>query len=186
MTKASHDLLRRGGPLWITLTALLMGMNIILSSIRIDIGFAGIYLNNVVINIAAILLDPLAAFFVGGVGSFLGDFFFYPTPMFVSLAVHGLQAVAVSLISRHVLAERRTLSASLAMTVGSIITVIGYTIGRIYIYGDPSHSVAVQVALTKLLPEVAQAGAGAVIAFLLLYPAGLEKSFHRVLHGGKG
>ena len=186
MTKATHDPIRRGSPLWITLTALLMGMNVILSSIRIDIGIAGIYLNNVVINIAAILLDPLAAFFVGGVGSFLGDFFFYPLPMFVSLVTHGFQAVVVSLIYRHVLSERKLLSASLGMTVGSIITVIGYTIGRIYVYGGADHSAAVETAFTKLLFEVIQSGVGAVLAILLLFPAGLEKSFHRVLHGGKG
>ncbi|MBQ6222369.1 MAG: hypothetical protein IJJ44_07140 [Solobacterium sp.] len=29
-----------------------------------------------------------------GIGSFLGDLFFYPAPMYVSPAVHGLQAVA--------------------------------------------------------------------------------------------
>ena len=37
---------------------------------------------------AALSLDPLGAFLVGGVGAFLGDFFFYPLPMFVSLATH--------------------------------------------------------------------------------------------------
>ncbi len=182
MTRATHDPIRRGSPLWITLTALLMGMNILLSMSVFSIPVPGghLYFCDAVINIAAVLLDPLAAFFVGGVGSFLGDVFFYPAPMFVSLVAHGLQAVVVSLITRHVLQDRRVLTASLGMTVGAIIMVIGYTIGRAWVYSTP------EAAIVKLPWEIAQGAFGVVVAIFLLYPAGLEKSFHRVLHGGKG
>ena len=181
-TKSTHDLIRRGSPLWITLTALLMGMNIILSMSVFSIPVPGghLYFCDAIINIAAVLLDPLAAFFVGGVGSFLGDAFFYPAPMFVSLVAHGLQALVVSLISHHVLPDRRVLSSSLGMTVGAIIMTIGYTIGRAWVYATP------EVAIAKLPWEILQGAFGVVVAIILLYPAGLEKSFHRVLHGGKG
>ncbi len=54
-------------------------------------------MNDIVICTAAILLDPLGAFVVGGLGAFLGDMFFYPAPMFVSLVTHGLQAAVISL-----------------------------------------------------------------------------------------
>ena len=47
---------------------------------------------------AALLLDPVAAFCVGGIGAFIGDLLFYPLPMFVSLVTHGLQAVVISLL----------------------------------------------------------------------------------------
>ena len=72
--------LRRSSARWLTTTALLMGMNIVLSLSIFSIPVPGghLYFCDAVIDTAAILLDPLAAFVVGGVGSFLGDFFFYP------------------------------------------------------------------------------------------------------------
>ena len=78
-----------------TLTGMFMAMNVILSMSIFSIPVPGghLYFCDTVINTAAILLDPFSAFIVGGVGSFLGDFFFYPAPMFVSLVTHGLQAV---------------------------------------------------------------------------------------------
>ena len=80
----------RYSPLWITTTALFTAMNVAMSSFGIPVPGGHFYLNDVVICIAAILLDPLSAFVVGGIGAFLGDLFFYPTPMFVSLVTHGL------------------------------------------------------------------------------------------------
>ena len=85
----------------LTVTAMFMAMNVALSSFGVPVPGGHLYLNDIVICTAGILLDPLSAFIVGGIGSFLGDFFFYPTPMFVSLATHGLQAVVISLCSRH-------------------------------------------------------------------------------------
>ena len=70
--------IRRGSVTWLTLTALLAAMNIVLSLSIFSIPVPGghLYFCDAVINTAAILLDPLSAFIVGGVGSFLGDFFF--------------------------------------------------------------------------------------------------------------
>ena len=71
----------------ICITALFMALNIMMSSFGLPVPGGHLYLNDVIICTAAILLDdPKAAFIVGGVGAFLGDLFFYPTPMFVSLA----------------------------------------------------------------------------------------------------
>ena len=92
---------------WLAVTAVLMAMNVGLSSFGVPVPGGHLYLNDVVICTAGILLDPLGAFMVGGVGAFLGDFFFYPTPMFVSLATHGIQAVAISLISHRGGKEKR-------------------------------------------------------------------------------
>ena len=69
---------------WLTVTAMLMALNIAMSSFGIPVPGGHLYLNDAIICTAAILLDPLGAFVVGGVGAFLGDFFFYPAPMFVS------------------------------------------------------------------------------------------------------
>ena len=85
---------------WLTVCGFLMAMNTVLSSFSIPVPGGHFYLNDVIIVAAALSLDPLGAFLVGGVGAFLGDFFFYPLPMFVSLATHGLEAVVISLFAR--------------------------------------------------------------------------------------
>lgn len=59
---------------WLTVTAMLMALNIAMSSFGIPVPGGHLYLNDAIICTAAILLDPLGAFIVGGVGAFLGDF----------------------------------------------------------------------------------------------------------------
>ena len=83
---------------WIALTGLFMGINIIMSSFGIPVPGGHLYLCDLIICTAALLFDPLSAFIVGGIGSFVGDILFYPAPMFVSLVTHGLQAAVISLI----------------------------------------------------------------------------------------
>lgn len=82
--------------LWLCITAMFMALNVAMSSFGVPVPGGHLYMNDIVICTAAIILDPFAAFMVGGVGAFLGDLLFYPTPMFVSLATHGLQAVVIS------------------------------------------------------------------------------------------
>ena len=170
--------IRRGSVTWLTLTALLTAMNIVLSLSIFSIPVPGghLYFCDAVINTAAILLDPLSAFIVGGVGSFLGDFFFYPAPMFVSLVTHGLQAVIVSLLSHRLWRKRQVLSSGFAVTVGALIMVAGYTLGRAYVYST------VEYAIIKLPFEFLQAGFGAVFSIILLYPMQLKKTFHRIFY----
>ena len=106
-----------------TLIAMLLAMTIVLSSFSIPVPGGHLYFNDLVIVTAALMLNPVEAFIVGGLGAFLGDLFFYPTPMFVSLVTHGLQAVVISLlISKK---EHPTLKDYVvAVTVGAIIMVI--------------------------------------------------------------
>ena len=177
MTAATHSI-RRGSIIWLTMTALFMGMNIVLSMSIFSVPVPGghLYFCDAVINTAAILLDPVAAFLVGGVGSFLGDFFFYPAPMFVSLVTHGLQAVVVCFISHRLLQKRQVLASGIGVTVGAIIMVIGYTLGRAYIYSTPEYS------LVKLPFEIVQAGFGAVFAMIVCYPLRLRELYFKVVH----
>ena len=169
--------LRRGSVRWLTATALFMGMNIILSLSIFSIPVPGghLYFNDAVIDTAAILLDPVSAFVVGGIGSFLGDFFFYPAPMFVSLVTHGLQAVAVSWIAHHFLRGKPVFSSSVAVAAGAVIMVLGYTLGRAYGYSTPEY------AMLKLPFQILQAGFGATVSILLLYPMRIRFLFSRVL-----
>ena len=81
----------------LTVTAMFLAMNIIMSSSMLSVPVPGghIYLNNAIITIASILLNPLCAFIVGGIGAFIGDLLFYPAPMFVSLVTHGHRCFAL-------------------------------------------------------------------------------------------
>ncbi len=148
---------------WMALTAMLMAMNIALSSFGVPVPGGHLYLNDVVICTAGILLDPLGAFIVGGIGAFLGDFFFYPTPMFVSLVTHGLQAVVISLCVHRLYHGKKTISAAIGVSIGAVIMVAGYSFGRAFLYSTPEY------ALLKLPFQILQAVTGAVIAMLLCF-----------------
>ena len=173
--------LQRGSVRWLTVSALFMAMNVVLSMSLFSIPVPGghLYFNDAVIDTAALLLDPLAAFLVGGIGAFLGDLFFYPAPMFVSLVTHGLQAVAVSVISRRVLRRKPVVSSSLAVAIGAVIMAAGYTIGRAYVYSTPEY------AVLKLPFQILQAAVGAVISILLVYPMRIGQTFDRVIRRGR-
>lgn len=168
----------RNQTLRLTMTGLFMAMTVILSLSIFSIPVPGghLYFCDTVINVAAILLDPVSAFVVGGIGSFLGDFFFYPAPMFVSLVTHGLQAVVVSLISHRILKRRQALASGIGVIVGAIIMVIGYTLGRAYVYSTLEYS------LIKLPFEIVQAGFGAVFAMVVCYPLRLREMYLKVVH----
>lgn len=158
----------------ITAAGVLMAMNIALSSYGIPVPGGHLYLCDVVICLAGLMLGPVEAFAVGGIGSFLGDLFFYPLPMFVSLATHGLQAVAVSLISHRALKSRPRLASVIAVAVGAVIMVTGYTLGKWFIYSTPEY------AIIKLPYEIAQAALGAVLSLVLYWNAGLHRLFKNI------
>lgn len=157
---------------WLCLTAMFMALNMIMSSFSIPVPGGHLYMNDVVICTAAILMDPLAAFLVGGVGAFLGDLLFYPTPMFVSLATHGLQAVVISLFAHRVMKKHPAVASGIGVTLGALIMVAGYSLGRAFIYSTPEY------ALLKLPYQFLQAGVGAVVGMLLCWKCGLRRLYN--------
>ncbi len=162
---------------WITVTALFMALTIAVSSFGIPVPGGHLYLCDAIICTAALLLDPVAAFIVGGIGSFLGDFIFYPTPMFVSLATHGLQALVISLISCNTvnLSKKKYFAVCLIATViGGIIMVVGYTLGKTFVYSN------FETAMLKLPYEIAQAVLGIVLSLLLCFKFKLNKLFNKM------
>lgn len=158
---------------WLTVTSMLMAMNVVMSSFSIPVPGGHLYLNDAVICTAAILLDPVGAFMVGGVGAFLGDLFFYPAPMFVSLVTHGLQAVVISLCAHYLFKEYKSFGALVGVVLGVMINVIGYSLGRAFVYAT------VEAAVLKFPFQIFQASFGAVLAMLLCFPAGLRKVWDR-------
>ena len=154
---------------WLTVTAMLMALNIAMSSFSIPVPGGHLYLNDVVICTAAILLDPLGAFIVGGGGAFLGDRFVSPAPMCVSLLTHGLQAVVVSRCAHKLFMNRRSRGALVGVLLGVFINVVGYSIGRAFVYATP------EAAMLKFPFQVFQASFGAVVSMLLCFKAGMLK-----------
>ena len=159
--------------LWLCTTAMLMALNVAMSSFGVPVPGGHLYMNDIVICTAAILLDPLGAFLVGGVGAFLGDLLFYPTPMFVSLVTHGLQAVVISVFAHHA-KKHPVLASGLGVAIGAVIMVVGYSLGRAFIYSTPEY------AMLKLPYQILQAVAGAVAGMVLCWKCGIHKLFDRL------
>ena len=159
----------------ITVTAVLMAMNIIMSTSVLSVPVPGghMYLNDVIIVTAAVLLEPFYAFLVGGVGAFIGDMLFYPTPMFVSLVVHGLQAVVISLFVHRWMKSRPVPASLVGAVVGWVITFTGYTLGRAFIYSTPTYAAA------KFPFQVLQTAVGSALALLLCWKCGVVKLYKK-------
>lgn len=161
--------------LWLCTTAMLMALNVVMSSFGVPVPGGHLYMNDIVICTAAILLDPFAAFLVGGVGAFLGDLFFYPTPMFVSLVTHGLQAIVISVFSHYILKKHPVISSGIGVTLGAVIMVVGYSLGRAFIYSTPEY------AILKLPYQILQAVIGAVLGMVLCWNGGIHKLYNKEL-----
>lgn len=151
------------------ITAIFLALNVVMSSFSIPVPGGHLYMNDIAICTAAILLDPFSAFVVGGIGAFIGDLLFYPLPMFVSLVTHGLQAMVISLFSHHVVKKHPALASGIGVTIGAVIMVVGYSLGRAFIYSTPEY------ALLKLPYQILQAAVGAVVAMILCWKCRLAK-----------
>ena len=160
---------------YLCVTAMLMGLNIAMSSFGIPVPGGHLYMNDVIICLAAIMLNPFAAFLVGGVGAFLGDLFFYPTPMFVSLVTHGIQAVVISIFSHYVMKKHPIISSGIGVAIGAIIMIVGYSLGRAFIYSTPEY------AILKLPYQILQAVVGAIMGMVLCWKCGIYKVFRRTV-----
>ena len=160
---------------WLCYTAIFMALNVVMSSFGVPVPGGHLYLNDVVICTAAIILDPLAAFCVGGLGAFLGDLLFYPLPMFVSLVTHGLQAVVISLCARRLLKNRPVLASGIGVVLGAVIMVVGYSLGRAFIYSTPEY------ALLKLPFQILQAAVGAIAGMIICWKFRLRDALARRL-----
>ncbi len=158
-------------------TALFMAINIVLSSSIFSVPVPGghLYMNDVIICLASIILGPFSAFMVGGVGAFLGDLLFYPTPMFVSLVTHGLQAVVISVFSHYVMKKHPAFSSGIGVTLGAVIMVVGYSLGRAFIYSTPEY------AMLKLPYQILQAVTGAVLGMVLCWGCKIRKLYLKML-----
>ena len=160
---------------YLCVTAMFMALNIAMSSFGIPVPGGHLYMNDVIICLASIMINPFAAFLVGGVGAFLGDLFFYPTPMFVSLVTHGIQAVVISIFSHYVMKKHPIISSGIGVAIGAIIMIVGYSLGRAFIYSTPEY------AILKLPYQILQAVVGAIMGMVLCWKCGIYKVFRRIV-----
>lgn len=61
--------------------------------------------------------------------------------MWVTLVTHSLQVLAIALIVGGRLGELSKSRASLGLLLGAIIDLVGYGLGRAFIYGTPAYAI---------------------------------------------
>lgn len=150
----------------LVVAAAFMAINVVFSSFGIPVPGGRIYLCDAVICTAAILFDPVYALAIGGIGALLGDMFFYPAAMFVSLLVHGLQATTVSICTHFTFKKHPLLGMILGGVLGCAIMTMGYTLGKVFVYGELGKWMP---ALITAPFELLQSAVGTVIAITLCY-----------------
>ena len=161
----------------ITFTAILTAINVILSSFHIPLVFANLYLTDVAVCLAGITLDPFSAIIAGGVGAFIGDFFFYPKAMIVTLIVRSVQSVVISVFSRYIMKNHPFISSLIGVFIGCFIMAIGYAYFAVFFYST------IEVAIFKLPEEFFQAAVGGALALLLCYKFRIREIFEKYFSG---
>ena len=152
---------------WITTTAIMTALVVATNFIPAIPTPAGrIYWVDGIVLIAAFLLDPLAAFISGGIGSLLYDVFMSPSMMLPSLIIHGLQGAAVSALIHYVFPNTfkkwEWVKAIIFSIVGAVIVVLGYFAYRSITSGVP-------YAVTNIPRNIIQELIGISIAVVLCY-----------------
>lgn len=163
---------------WIAYTALFTALVIATGYIPPIPGPGGrIYWVDGVILIAAFLMDPVAAFVAGGVGSFLYDFIVGSDMMFFTLIIHGLQGAIVSVLVHYVFnkifpKKLEPLGAGIAAVIAAIETIIGYFLAKCIIEGLP-------VAVSKIPRDVIQEIIGITIAMIICYATTFKRQLEK-------
>ena len=132
----------------LALGGMFMAMNIAVSSYGIPVPGGHLYLCDAVICTAAILLAPFPAMLVGG----------------ISLLVH-----------RKAGEQRKRFPLTLLATlIGALIMVIGYTLGKAFVYGSR------ETAIIGIPYEAAQSLLGVVLSLFLCFKCGLIERFEKL------
>ena len=152
---------------WITYTAMLTALVVATGFIPpIPTPAGRIYWVDGVVLIAAFLMDQLAEFISGGIGSLLYDVFASPSMMLPSLLIHGLQGAVVSALLHYLfpkkLAKWEWIWAAVTAVAGAVIVVGGYFIYRCIVYGAP-------FAATNIPRNIIQEAIGISIAMVICY-----------------
>ena len=165
-------------PKRLTISAFFMALVIILSSSLLSIPVPGghFYFNAIIIFLVGLIFPPTEAVIISGVGSFIGDFLFYPLPMWVTLVTHSLQVLAIALIVGSRLGKLSKSRAALGLLIGAIIDLVGYGLGRAF-YGTPAY------AIMKIPFDIVAAILGLGVAYYIYFHTGFVKQFKKTWEG---
>ena len=163
----------------LTISAFFMALVIILSSSLLSIPVPGghFYFNGIIIFLVGLIFPPTEAVIIAGVGSFIGDFLFYPLPMWVTLVTHSLQVLAIALIVGGRLGKLSKSRAALGLLIRAIIDLVGYGLGRAFIYGTPAY------AIMKIPFDIVAAILGLGVAYYIYFHTGFVKQFKKTWEG---
>ncbi|MBO2516445.1 MAG: ECF transporter S component [Clostridiales bacterium] len=156
-------------------TAVFMALTAISGMWSLPVGIAHIYLTDVIVCIAALLLPPSWACAAGGLGAFLGDLMFYPQAMFVTLITRTVQSLVIGLMKKGLFRKHPLLRDALAVAAGAVIMVCGYTVGHMVMYGSFETTL-----ISYVLPQVIQAVFGAAVALMIVHVFHLEKRMQKL------
>ena len=146
-----------------------MAINILFSSFGVPVGFATLYLTDIAVCLAGILLNPVLAVVAGGVGAFLGDLFFYPAAMITTIIVRTVQVIIISVFSHYIMKNKPLISSIIGCAIGIIIMALGYTFLGAVFYKTLEASIA------KLPLEALQAAVGVIVAIPICFKFRLRK-----------
>jgi uncharacterized membrane protein len=162
---------------WIAYTAVLTALVVATGFIPpINIVIGNIYWVDGMVLLAAYLMDPVAAFIAGGIGSLLYDVFASPSMMLPSLLIHGLQGAVVSILLHCVVPNKfkdwEWVKALISSLVGAVIVVGGYFIYRVITRGTPA-------AIAAIPRNVIQEAIGITVAMIICYATTFKKQLEK-------
>ena len=92
----------------------------------------------------------------------------------VTLVTHSLQVLAIALVVGGRFGKLSQSRAALGLLLGAIIDLVGYGLGRAFIYGTPA------VAIMKIPFDVIAAIIGLGLAYYIYFHTGFVKQFKKV------
>ena len=161
---------------WLTICGLMMAMNIGLSSFGLPVPGGHLYLNDIIIVTAALILDPAGAFLVAvsvpfwGISSFI--LCHVRIPCIPWSTGHGHFLYIPPLFQKQPLPVR-----IICLLTGALIMVVGYSLGRAYVYSTPAY------AWIKLPYEILQALFGVIGGPFLVWRLHLAERIQKLLEG---
>lgn len=172
---------------WITYTAVLTALVVATTVIPpIPIGTNNVYWCDGAIFLGAYLMDPVASFIIGGLGSALYDFGIGHTHMAVaSLIIHGMQGAAVSALLHYafkLLPQKYEAAwAGISSALGAMIVIGGYLLYywliAPLITGDSKYGWL--YASDRVLRNVIQEIIGISIAMVICYATTFKKQLKK-------
>lgn len=143
---------------------------LVMVTTMIGIPFAQFYFNlgDTVILITSVLFGPITGLIAGGFGSFFADMIVYPSTMFFTLIIKGIEGLICGLL--HLIVFKKTYSTKIqaflsiiASLISGIFMFSGYFICNTFFYGT------ITTALVALPMDALQASISVALSFVILY-----------------